>query len=634
MQTLTAEGVRKAYGDKQLFTDLDFLINEGDRIGLIGVNGTGKTTLLNGIAGTDPFDAGDITTPKNYRISYLAQKPALDPDKQIMDAIYGGTSPVFAAIRTYEQALAEYTKAPMDAATQEAYTKADAKMTQLDAWDAETNIKTILTQLHISDLNQTIGSLSGGQQKRVGLAQVLIEAPDLLMLDEPTNHLDFDSIDWLESYLAKYKGALLVVTHDRYFLDHVTNAIWELDRGQLHRYTGNYEAYVEQKAAADERDAASSHKQQQLYKQELDWMHAGAQARTTKQQARINRFDELKENMNSQPAQNGTVEMKVASTRLGKKVIEFSHANLTLGNHRILNDFSWLVQPGQRIGISGLNGAGKSTLLNVIAGKVKLDSGTCVLGETVKLGYYTQLAVDLDPTKRVIAYLQEAGEELVTNAGERISVTQLLEQFLFPRSMHGELISRLSGGEKRRLYLLRILMSQPNVLLLDEPTNDLDVATLTVLEDYLRQFPGTIITVSHDRYFLDKVADNLLFFEGNGRIDRHVGLFTDYLKKMRADEQQDAGPKAKPLPQAASPKPAEKTEKTKLTYAEQIEHDDLQKKMDALDDEITALKKEMGTISGEDYVKLGDIQKQIDDKNAALDKMFDRFAALDEYVSD
>lgn len=634
MQTLTAAGVRKAYGDKQLFTDLGFLINEGDRIGLIGVNGTGKTTLLNGLAGTDPFDAGDITTPKNYRISYLAQQPTLDPDKAIMDAIYGGTSPVFAAIRDYEQALAAYTKAPMDEATQAAYTKADTRMTQLDAWDAETDIKTILTQLHIDDLTQKIGSLSGGQQKRVGLAQVLIEAPDLLMLDEPTNHLDFDSIDWLD--LAKYKGALLIVTHDRYFLDHVTNVIWELDRGQLHRYTGNYEAYVAQKAAADERDAASSHKQQQLYKQELDWMHAGAQARTTKQQARINRFDELKENMNSQPAQNGTVEMKVASTRLGKKVIEFDHADLTLGAHRILQDFSWLVQPGQRIGISGLNGAGKSTLLNVIAGKVKLDGGTCVLGETVKLGYYTQLAVDLDPTKRVIAYLQEAGEELVTNAGERISVTQLLEQFLFPRSMHGELIGRLSGGEKRRLYLLRILMSQPNVLLLDEPTNDLDVATLTVLEDYLQQFPGTVITVSHDRYFLDKVADHLLFFEGNGRIARHVGLFTDYLKQVRQAETADAAP-AKPAAATApapAKAPAEKQPKTKLTYAEQIEHDDLQKQMDALDDEISALKQEMKTISGEDYVKLGDLQQQIDTKNAKLDQMFDRFAELDEYVSD
>ncbi|WP_338216049.1 ABC-F family ATP-binding cassette domain-containing protein [Lacticaseibacillus salsurivasis] len=633
MQTLTANGLRKAYGDKQLFKDMDFLINEGDRIGLIGVNGTGKTTLLNGLAGIDPFDGGEVVTPKQYSLSYLAQQPKLAKDKSIMDAIYGGSSPIFAAIREYEQALAAYTADPMDEAAQAAYSKADARMTQVDAWDAETEIKTILTQLHIDDLSQKIGSLSGGQQKRVGLAQVLIEKPDLLMLDEPTNHLDFDSIDWLEAHLSKYKGALLVVTHDRYFLDHVANTIWELDHGQLYRYPGNYEAYVSQKAAQVERDTASAHKQAQLYQQELAWMHAGAQARSTKQQARINRFNDLKSEISDRPAATGTVEMKVASTRLGKKVIEFKEAGLKLGTHQILNDFSWLVQPGQRIGITGLNGAGKSTLLNVIAGKQPLDTGTVEIGETVKLGYYTQMSKTLDPTKRVIEYLQEAGEVLVTDSGERISTTQLLEQFLFPRSMHGTLIGRLSGGEKRRLYLLRILMSQPNVLLLDEPTNDLDVATLTVLEDYLQQFPGTVITVSHDRYFLDKVADHLLYFEGNGVIDRHVGRFTDYLAQLKA---------AATAPVAAAPKQPASTaattagpkEKTKLTYAEQIEHDQLQTDMDALDAKISALKAQMAATNGEDYVTLGDLQQQIDTGNAKLDKMFDRFAELDEYVND
>lgn len=632
MQTLSATGVTKAYGDKQLFTDLDFLINQGDRIGLIGVNGTGKTTLLNGLAGVDPFDRGTVTTPKNYRISYLAQVPALDPQLSIMDAVYAGASPVFAAVRAYEQALAAYTAAPNDPATSAAYTKADAKMTQLDAWDADTEVKTILTQLHLSDMTQTIGTLSGGQQKRVGLAQILIEAPDLLLLDEPTNHLDFDSIDWLESYLSRYKGALLIVTHDRYFLDHVTNHMWELDRGQLHRYEGNYEKYVEKKALADEAAVAAGHKAQQLYRQELDWMHAGAQARTTKQQARINRFNDLSQELADRPAVQGTVEMQVASTRLGKKVIEMAHADLTLGGHRILNDFSWLVQPGTRIGITGLNGAGKSTLLNVIAGKQPLDDGTIVLGSTVKLGYYTQLSQELDPTKRVIAYLQEVGESLVTDSGERISTTQLLEQFLFPRSMHGELIGRLSGGEKRRLYLLHLLMTQPNVLLLDEPTNDLDVATLTVLEDYLDRFPGTVITVSHDRYFLDKVADSLLIFNGNGVIERAVGQFTDYLAKQAkvAAVATTTVKPAKPAPQT----PAEPTEKTKLTYAERIEYDQLQEKMDDTDAQISALTAQMQATDGHDFTKLGELQQQLDDLNATLDKMLDRFAELDEYVDD
>ncbi|MFD1486249.1 ABC-F family ATP-binding cassette domain-containing protein [Lacticaseibacillus baoqingensis] len=629
MQTLMASGVSKAYGDKQLFKGIDFLINAGDRIGLIGVNGTGKSTLLNGLAEVEPFDQGDVTTPKNYRIAYLAQKPALAVHKRIMDAVYGGDGPVFAALRQYQQALAAYTKAPMDEAAQTAYAKADAKMTQLDGWSVDTDIKTILTQLHLSDLDRTIGSLSGGQQKRVGLAQVLIESPDLLILDEPTNHLDFDSIAWLEQTLSKYKGALLVVTHDRYFLDRVANNIWELDHGQLYRYTGNYEAYVQQKAAQVARDSAAAHKQQQLYQQELTWMHAGAQARTTKQQARINRFNDLKDEMAARPSAQGQVEMQVASTRLGKKVITFKDANLQLGDHQILKDFSWLVQPGQRVGITGENGAGKSTLLNVIAGRLPLDSGVLEIGETVKLGYYTQLSQDLDDSKRVIAYLQAIGEGLVTNTGERISVTQLLEQFLFPRSMHGELIGRLSGGEKRRLYLLQVLMQQPNVLLLDEPTNDLDVATLTVLEDYLAHFPGTVITVSHDRYFLDKVADQLLIFQGRGVIDRYVGAFSDYLQK------QLAAPAAKP---AAKPKAAPKAQtakvKTKLTYAESMEHDKLQTQMDAIDDQITGLKAEMAQVPGEDYVRLGDLQAQIDTLNGQLDQMFDRFAELDEYVNE
>ncbi|WP_125703305.1 ABC-F family ATP-binding cassette domain-containing protein [Lacticaseibacillus daqingensis] len=630
MQTLTATAVSKAYGDKQLFTQLDFLINEGDHIGLIGVNGTGKTTLLNGLAQTEPFDAGTVETPRNYRISYLAQVPALDPHKRIMDAVYGGDSPVFAAIRQYEQALAAYTATPLDAAAQAAYTKADAQMTSLDAWRVDTDIKTILTQLHITDLTQQIGQLSGGQQKRVGLAQVLIESPDLLILDEPTNHLDFDSIDWLEAYLSKYKGALLCVTHDRYFLDRVANTIWELDHGQLSKYTGNYEAYVGQKAEQVARDAAAGHKQQQLYQQELAWMRAGAQARSTKQQARINRFNDLKQTLADRPSATGTVAMKVASARLGKKVIELHDASLYLGDHQILDHFDWLVQPGQRIGITGTNGAGKSSLLNVIAGKLPLDDGVVELGETVRLGYYTQLSQTLDGTKRVISYLQEAGEELVTNAGERISVTQLLEQFLFSRSMHGNLIGRLSGGEKRRLYLLRILMSQPNVLLLDEPTNDLDVATLTVLEDYLDRFPGTVITVSHDRYFLDKVATQLLVFEGNGVIDRHTGLFTDYLRAQQAAAKQPAKV-IKPTPVAA---PSAPKVKTKLTYAEQLEHDQLQGQMDALDDQISALKAEMAQVSGADYVRLGDLQQQIDQLNTQLDTMFDRFAELDDYVED
>ncbi|KRO18274.1 ABC-F family ATP-binding cassette domain-containing protein [Lacticaseibacillus saniviri] len=630
MQTLTASGLSKAYGDKQLFSNIDFLINEGDRIGLIGVNGTGKTTLLNGLAGIDPFDAGELSMPKNYQIRYLAQQPSLPSDSLIMDAIYGGSSPIFAAIRQYETALAAYTANPMDQAATAAYEKADATMTQLDAWQADTDIKTILTQLHIDDLNQRIGTLSGGQQKRVGLAQVLIEQPDLLILDEPTNHLDFDSIDWLEKFLARYQGALLVVTHDRYFLDRVSNTIFELDQGRLFRYSGNYEAYVQQKAEQVEQDANASHKQQQLYKQELAWMHAGAQARSTKQNARINRFNELSDEIKGQPGKLGQVDIQIKSARLGKKVIEMAHADLTLGDHPILRDFSWLVQPNQRIGITGQNGAGKSSLLNVIAGKLPLDNGVVEIGETVKLGYYTQMSQSLDDSQRVINYLQTVGEGVVSSTGDHISVTQLLEQFLFPRSMHGNLIGRLSGGEKRRLYLLQILMQEPNVLLLDEPTNDLDVATLTVLEDYLDHFAGTVITVSHDRYFLDKVADTLLIFEGNAQIERYTGQFSDYLKTAGQKTATKKTPATAPQAEAT---PAAPKEKTKLTYAEQMEYDQLQPKMDAVEAKMDQIKADMAADDGADYVKLASQQKEMDELSAEFDQLFERFAELDDYVS-
>lgn len=631
MQTLTATGVSKAYGDKQLLTDVSFLINEGDRIGLIGVNGTGKTTLLQGLTGVEPFDHADIQTPKNYQIAFLAQKPQLDPEADIMDAVYGGQSPVFQAIRDYERALAAYTDAPLDADVQARYERAEAKMTQLDAWDAETDVKTILTQLHITDLSQKVGSLSGGQQKRVGLAQVLIEKPDLLMLDEPTNHLDFDSIAWLEKYLSAYKGALLVVTHDRYFLDRVANRIFELDNGRLGVFPGNYQAYVEQKAHQVELATASAHKQAQLYKHELAWMREGAHARSTKQNARIKRFENMKEGTVAPSA--ATVDISIAGQHLGKKVVEIHDASLKLGSHVILNHFDYLVQRNTRIGITGVNGAGKSSLLNLIAGELKPDSGIVELGETVRLGYYRQKMPQLDQKKRVIAYLQEVGEGVTNAEGEHMSVTQLLDAFLFPRNSHGTLIERLSGGEQRRLYLLQILMRQPNVILLDEPTNDLDIATLTVLEDYLDNFPGTVITVSHDRYFLDKVANELLVFDGDGQIQQAKGMFTDYLAKQNAAEkeavQEDAAPAAKPAPEA----PAAPKAKTKLTYMEQKEYDTLMPQIDKLDERLSVIPDEMAA-NGSDYGKLAELQQELDDLTAQQDALLERYMELDQYVND
>ncbi len=627
MQTLTASGVSKAYGDKQLLSQIDFLINEGDRIGLIGVNGTGKTTLLRGLAGTDAFDAGEIQTPKNYSISFLEQQPPLDNEAKIMDAVYGGDSPVFQAIRDYERALDAYTLAPMDETVQDRYTRAEQRMDQLDAWDAETNIKTILTQLHLTDLTQKIGVLSGGQKKRVGLAQVLIENPDLLILDEPTNHLDFDSIAWLEKYLAAYKGALLVVTHDRYFLDRVANRIFELDLGRLNIFPGNYQAYVEQKAAQIELETSAAHKQAQLYKHELAWMREGAHARSTKQNARIKRFDAMKPG--TVAPERGKVAIDIGGQRLGKKVIELHDASLKLGDHQILSHFELLIQRNQRIGITGVNGAGKSSLLNVFSGDLKLDGGICDVGDTVRLGYYRQQMPPLDQDMRVIEYLQAVGEGVTNGNGEHQSVTQLLDDFLFSRASHGTRINRLSGGEQRRLYLLQILMHQPNVLLLDEPTNDLDIATLTVLEDYLDHFAGTVITVSHDRYFLDKVADRLLVFDGDGAITPVAGLFTDYLARQ---DETTAPAKEKVTVQKAEAAPAAPKQKVKLTYAEQKEYETLMPQMDKIDERIEAINAEMQTC-GDDYGRLGTLQAELDELTVMQDELLDRYVELDAYVN-
>lgn len=631
MQTLRADNLTSTYGEKTLFNDISFIINEGDRVGLIGTNGSGKTSLLNVIAGITHADAGEITKPNDYTIGYLEQKPALDPDKTVMDAVFAGNQRIFHTIRLYEEAVNNYSAHPDDPKAIDRFTKMQATMDQEDLWEAESQVKTILTQLKITQLDKPIKQLSGGQQKRVGLAQILIQHPDLLMLDEPTNQLDIPSIVWLQDFLASYKGAVLVVTHDRYFLDQVTNHIWELSFGELYHYDGNYQDFVRQKAERVELAEESERKRQALYKKELDWMRHGAKARSTKQKGRINRFNELKNSIgNLQEDQD--VQINLGSQRLGKDVIKVENANLKFGDQTILNDFNWLVQPGDRIGISGVNGAGKSTLLNVIAGKQKLDSGVIKIGETVKLGYYTQQTETIDKDKRVINYLSEVAESVRNANGERVSVTNLLEEFLFPRFMHGTLIRKLSGGEQRRLYLLKILMQQPNVLLLDEPTNDLDISTLTVLENYLDDFDGTVITVSHDRYFLDRVADQLLIFQGNGQILPYTGRFTDYLKTVEQSAKKPTKPKQKATVKEDSTKAANQPKKkTKLTYAEKLEWDHLDEELDKLDQQQTTIENEMNS-SGDNYEKLAKLQKQLNEVQQQIDEKTARWEYLSNFV--
>lgn len=630
MKQFRATELRSVYGEKTLLDGISFLIETGDRVGLIGVNGSGKTTLLNAIAGVNPADSGKLDMPNDYHIAYLQQEPSLDPEKTVMEAIFAGAQPIFQLIRDYEDALDALAAHPKDDKILQRYTKLEAQMNQEDAWLAESEVKSILMQLHLPDLSLKIATLSGGQRKRVGLAQVLIEAPDLLLLDEPTNHLDFDSIEWLEKYLADYKGAVLTVTHDRYFLDSVANRIFELSFGQLYEYTGNYQQFVVAKAERVAASKIADHKATQLYKQELAWMRTSARARSTKQKARENRFSELDEKHGNLQLEED-IQVNLGQQRLGKKVIEIEHAQLAFDERVILKDFSALIQANQRIGITGPNGTGKSTLLNAIAGQVTLDSGLITIGETVKMAYYTQTNEPIPDDKRMIAYLSEVAESVVDREGNRVSVSELLEQFLFPSQMHGTLIRKLSGGEQRRLYLLKLLLQQPNVLLLDEPTNDLDIGTLTVLEDYLKHFAGTVITVSHDRYFLDKVADRLFIFQGDGVIERYDGQFSEYLANFGAPTTtQDKGA-TQAAAVADEPVSVAQPKKKKLTYSEQREWATIETDIATIETQIEHIQGEMEA-NGADFGKLSELQAQLDELNVALDEKMTRWETLSEIV--
>ncbi|HAQ0754590.1 ABC-F family ATP-binding cassette domain-containing protein [Enterococcus faecium] len=627
LKELKVTDLKKTYGEKDLFDQISFLVHEKDRIGLIGTNGTGKTSLLNIIAGIDSSD-GDRQTvfyPTDYRIGYLSQAAEFSDELTVLQAVFQGNSPLIQTVRAYEEALIELGENGEDPDVQKRYAKAEEQMNKEDAWTTDTNAKIILQKLGISELDKKISTLSGGQKKRVSLAQVLIDEPDLLLLDEPTNHLDYEAIEWLENYLKQYRGALLMVTHDRYFLDRVANRIFELSFGKLYEYKGNYEAYVLEKAERDRVEVEQEEKRKRLYKQELAWMRAGVQARGTKQQARINRFEDLKENL-YQVNQEDDLELNLATQRLGKKVLEIKDGSYRINDQTLLEHLDLLIQSRERLGITGKNGAGKSTLLNILAGRIPLDSGTMSIGETVHLAYYTQENEEMAPDKRMIAYLQEAAEEAKTADGSQIGVAELLERFLFPRFMHGTLIGKLSGGEKRRLFLLKLLIQQPNVLLLDEPTNDLDIATLTILEDYFRSFPGAVITVSHDRYFLDKVADKLLVFQGNGKQELYYGNMSSYLLKQKETQQ----PAEKVKPKIQSKEPAEKK---KLSYMEQKEWETIEDEIAELEEKISLLQEEMNH-QGDNFTRLQELQNDVSETEAQLEEKMARWEYLSEWVED
>ena len=623
MSDFIVEKLTKSVGDKTVFKEISFIIHDLDRIGIIGVNGTGKTTLLDVVSECIGFD-GDVspfTKSNGYKIAYLTQEPEFDDNKTVLDTVLSSDLREMALIREYETLMADYSEE-----NQARLEKVMAEMDSLDAWSIESEVKTVLSKLGLSDLSQKVGDLSGGLRRRVQLAQVLLNDADLLLLDEPTNHLDIDTIAWLTNFLKSSKKTVLFITHDRYFLDNVATRIFELDQANLIEYQGNYQDYVRLKAEQDERDAAVLHKKKQLYKQELAWMRTQPQARATKQQARINRFKELKGEVH-QTVNNDDLEINFETSRIGKKVVNFEHVDFAYEDGKqILSDFNLIMQNRDRIGIVGDNGVGKSTLLNLINGDLVPTAGVLDIGETVRIGYFSQQIKDMDESKRVINYLQEVADEVKTTVGTT-SITELLEQFLFPRSTHGTQIAKLSGGEKKRLYLLKILIEKPNVLLLDEPTNDLDIATLTVLENFLNGFGGPVVTVSHDRYFLDKVANKILAFEEGG-VREFFGNYTDYLDE-KAFLQEQAALLEKEKEQASVKVEKVKEDKKRMSYFEKQEWATIEDEIADLEAKIEEIEAAM-LENASDYGQLATLQRDLDAANETLLEKYERYEYLSE----
>ena len=623
MSDFIVEKLTKSVGDKTVFKEISFIIHDLDRIGIIGVNGTGKTTLLDVVSERIGFD-GDVspfTKANGYKIAYLTQEPEFDDSKTVLDTVLSSDLREMALIREYETLMADYSED-----NQARLEKVMAEMDSLDAWSIESEVKTVLSKLGLSDLSQKVGDLSGGLRRRVQLAQVLLNDADLLLLDEPTNHLDIDTIAWLTNFLKSSKKTVLFITHDRYFLDNVATRIFELDQANLIEYQGNYQDYVRLKAEQDERDAAALHKKKQLYKQELAWMRTQPQARATKQQARINRFKDLKGEVH-QTVNNDDLEINFETSRIGKKVVNFEHVDFAYeAGKQILSDFNLIMQNRDRIGIVGDNGVGKSTFLNLINGDLVPTAGVLDIGETVRIGYFSQQIKDMDESKRVINYLQEVADEVKTTVGTT-SITELLEQFLFPRSTHGTQIAKLSGGEKKRLYLLKILIEKPNVLLLDEPTNDLDIATLTVLENFLNGFGGPVVTVSHDRYFLDKVANKILAFEDGG-VREFFGNYTDYLDE-KAFLQEQSALLEKEKAQASVKVEKVKEDKKRMSYFEKQEWATIEDEIAELEAKIEEIEAAM-LENASDYGQLASLQRDLDATNESLLEKYERYEYLSE----
>ncbi|MGX9133917.1 ABC-F family ATP-binding cassette domain-containing protein [Rummeliibacillus sp. JY-2-4R] len=625
MSHLIVSNCTKTVGDKTLFENIEFTIVEGERAGLIGINGTGKSTLLSILAGELEADSIKLDHPNKYRIAYLPQNPVFSSGETVLQAVFAGDSPTLKLNREYEETVSMLSHNPESTTLQDKLFRLQQQMDQKQAWDVNALAKTALTKLGIEMFEEEVVNLSGGQQKRVALAKVLIEPADLYLLDEPTNHLDVQSTEWLQEMVGRLKGAVIFITHDRYFLDAVSTDIYEIANKTLYKHNGNYANFLEAKAIREEMAVATQSKMRNRYRSELKWIRRGAQARSTKQKARIQRFEELSENLEHK-SEDTNLELGLVTTRLGKKVIEAKDISKGYQDKHLIEHFSFLLQFGDRIGIIGANGAGKSTLLNMLAGDIVPDSGTIEVGSTVRIAHFTQHLPEMDTNQRMIEYIRETANDIEDATGEHHSAAQMLERFLFPLHTHGTPIGKLSGGERKRLFLLKLLMEQPNVLLLDEPTNDLDIETLSVLEDFIEQFQGVVVTISHDRFFLDRIAKKLWVLDGYGGIEESLDVYSDYLAKQSQI--------VKPLVQEVKVEKVRvpKVQKKKLTFKETKEWETIEEDIAKVEEAIMAAEEGISS-AGSDFTLLQNLTAELDELNAQYEHLIERWEYLQEIVN-
>ncbi|KOA20471.1 putative ABC transporter ATP-binding protein YjjK [Clostridium homopropionicum DSM 5847] len=623
MNLLAIDSLSKSYGEKVLFNSISFNISDKDKIGIIGINGTGKSTLLRILSGEEYYDSGKIIKSSNLKVEYLPQNVDFNSKSTVLEQIFKTNSPIMKLISQYENILDKLNNQPENVKLQNDLMEVSNKMDSLNAWELKSKAKIVLTKLGINNFEAKIASLSGGQKKRVALASVLINPCELLILDEPTNHIDNDTVDWLEDYLNNFNGAVLMITHDRYFLDRVTNRILEISNGNLYSYSGNYSMFLDSKIQREQLIEAKEDKRRNILRRELEWIRRGAKARTTKQKARIERFEELS-SQNSE-VQNDKIEISLSTSRLGKKIIELNNISKSYEEKKLINNFSYIFTKNDRVGIVGSNGLGKSTLLNLISGNIKEDSGKIDIGETVKISYFSQECKDMNENLRVIEYIKEQAEYIKTFDGTMISASKMLEKFLFSPNLQYSYISKLSGGERRRLYLLKILMNSPNVLLLDEPTNDLDIETLNILEDYIEFFNGTVIIVSHDRFFLDKTCNKIISFKGNGVINYYVGNYSECKEFLKPSEQEtDCKNKSKENIVKTNEKRS-----LKFSYNEKREYEKIEGNIEKLENELEEIEENI-KLSSTDYAVLEQLLEKKERVEEELLQMMERWEYLNE----